>query len=90
MYEVEPLPATPWRRRLLILACAVATVYMILSQVTARPGAPDWKPPATADKPRCAPGQTTDCVGGVATVIVTPAAAPAPVPASPAASPAGR
>ncbi len=75
MFEVEKFPAPPWRRRLLVLALALFTAWLILSHVMGRPGAADFKPPPRADKPVCQPGQTTDCVGGTASVIVAPLAA---------------
>jgi hypothetical protein len=83
MYEVEKFPAMPWRRKLLLLACALATVTLILSQMMSKPGAGPYKPPAqlaSPDPARCAPGQTTECVGGMATVILpaTPVAGSAP------------
>jgi len=82
MYEVEEIPAMPWRRRLLMLACALGTVYLIMSHVLGRPGNPDFKPPPPPDKAQCAPGQTTGCVGGMAAVIAAPLSSAAPSPAA--------
>ncbi len=77
MYDVDRFPAMSWRRRLLVLVCALGTAYLILSHVMGRPGAADFKPPPQPDRQRCTAGQTTACVGGVAAVIVAPASQPA-------------
>jgi hypothetical protein len=74
MYQVEDLPPTHWRRRLLTLVLALTTVYVIMSHVLGKPGATNYTPPPRADKPLCQAGQTSGCVGGMATVIVAPAA----------------
>ena len=79
--EFRPVP---WHRRLLLLALGVATAVTIVSTLLAGPGGVRTRPPA--DAPRCAAGQDTGCVGGTATVIVTPPGAA--VGASPAAVPA--
>ena len=77
MFEVEKFPAPPWRRRLLVLALALLTAWLVLSNVLGRPGGADFKPPPRPDKAACKPGETVDCVGGTATVIVAPPAASA-------------
>lgn len=74
MYVVEEFPPNPWRRRLLVLVLAVGTAAAIVLTLLAPPGGSKHKPPPPADVGRCAQGQTQDCVGGTATVIVAPAA----------------
>ena len=65
-----------WRRRLLLLALGVATAVTIVTTLLAGPGGVRTRPPA--DAPRCAPGQTTACVGGTANlIVVTPPASAA-------------
>jgi hypothetical protein len=65
------------RRRLLVAALALATVVLVVWLLTERPGGVKRPPPgAGPDRARCGPGQTDDCVGGKAVVIV-PAAQPA-------------
>lgn len=69
----EPLNA---RRRLLLLALAIATAVTVVLVMTDPPGGIDRSQrPPRPDVERCAPGQTTDCVGGTATVIVPAASA---------------
>lgn len=71
--EGEQFPRLPWRRRLLILLLAVVTAAAVIASLVKRPAGADRRPPAP-----CAPGHSTDCVGGKADVIVVrPAAAPA-------------
>ena len=78
MYEVERFPRQPWRRRLLIVLLAVATAITIVLLLIYPPGGVKRKaPPPPPDAARCAPGQTQDCVGGTAQVIVAPAASAA-------------
>lgn len=74
MFEVEAFPAASRRRRLLIalLAVAAAAVVMYLMLRPVKPVPAHLIP----EPRRCQPGQTTDCVGGMATVISAPAAAP--------------
>jgi hypothetical protein len=81
MYVVEEFPRTPWRRRLLILAVALATAAFVMGSVLAPPGASKTKRLPRPDAARCTDGRSTDCVGGMATVIITPAlpAASSPV-----------
>ena len=74
MYQVEDLPPISLRRRLLTWALALTTVYVIMSHVLGKPGAPNYTPPPRADKPLCQAGKISECVGGMATVIVVPAA----------------
>jgi hypothetical protein len=77
--EVD-LPRMPRRRRLLLLLLAVATALTIFFLMIYRPG--DSKrglPRAVTDKlPRCEAGQSRDCVGGTADVMLVPAAPAAP------------
>jgi len=89
MYEVEELPAMPWRRRLLMLTCALGMVYLIMSHVMARPGNADYKPPPLPDKAQCAPGQNTGCVGGLAAVIAAPMSSPVRASSAPVSASAG-
>lgn len=72
------------RQRLVILAVTTATVMGLWMLLTERPG---WKvqPVPGSSRAPCRPGQTTDCVGGQATVMLLPA-----VPASAAAASAPR
>jgi hypothetical protein len=64
------------RRRLLIALLAVATALTVVWSLLERPGGVQWKPrPPAPDKARCAEGQTADCVGGKADVIMLPAPA---------------
>jgi hypothetical protein len=73
--EYRPLSR---RRRLLIVALALSTAFTVLWMLSERPGGPKWKgKPPRADAPRCAAGQTRDCVGGQADIIVVPPAAAA-------------
>lgn len=73
-------PLTP-RRRVLIALLAVATALTLILMMLERVGAPPLpRPPPRPDAARCAAGQTTDCVGGKAEVIVMPAQPPASAP----------
>ena len=59
------------RRRVLIVVLALSTAFTVLWMLSERPGGPKWKgKPPRADAPRCAAGQTRDCVGGQADVIM--------------------
>lgn len=73
--------APSWRKRALILLLAVTTaltiVYVLLIPPTP---VPRVAPQPPADVARCAPGQTKDCVGGTAGVIVAPRSASASAP----------
>ena len=80
MFNVDPFPGLPWRRRLLIVVLAIGTAITVVLTLLAPPGGLKRKPPA--DTARCAAGQTRDCVGGQADVIMAPAPAPAPAQAS--------
>jgi hypothetical protein len=72
-------PRLPLRRRLLILLLAIATAITVALLLLYPPGGVQRKrPPAGADAPRCAAGQSRDCVGGQADVIVVPPPASAP------------
>ena len=79
------------RKHLFIVVLAIATAATVLVSMLFRLGSPPPPPRAVApDAARCAAGQTTGCVGGLATVIALPAsaasAAPGPTraPAAPA------
>ena len=71
--DIDDFPAPPWRRRLLtlLLALAAASVVMFFMLRPPTPVPPHLVPPPRDAKP-CAPGQTSGCVGGMASVIVTP------------------
>lgn len=74
-YTVDAFPRLPGRRRLLIVALAVATgVAVVWTMLSPPGGVKRHPPPPPPDAARCAPGQTQGCVGGVATVITEPAA----------------
>ncbi len=70
------------RRRLLIVLLALATAAVVLLQILGRRDAIHSHPlllPLPADVSPCKDGKTTGCVGGMATVIVTPVPTPASV-----------
>ena len=68
--EYRPLSL---RRRVLIVVLAISTAITLMWMLSERPGGPQWKgKPPRADAPRCASGQTRDCVGGQADVIAVP------------------
>ncbi len=70
-----------WRRRVLLALLAVTTAVTIVLTLLYPPGGVKrHAPPPPPEPDRCAPGQTTDCVGGMATVIVPPGAASASMP----------
>ncbi|MDE2080948.1 MAG: hypothetical protein KGI90_06310 [Burkholderiales bacterium] len=69
----RPLPG---RRRWLIGLLAIATAITIFWLLIYRPGGlhgPRWHP----GRALCAPGQSTECVGGQSDVILLPPAGPA-------------
>jgi hypothetical protein len=79
-------PLTRSQRRLWVPALGLATSLFILYMMFERPGAPPPElgllpplPAAAAPAPaaRCAPGQTSGCVGGRAEVLLIAPAAPA-------------
>ncbi len=77
---IPAFPRMPWRRRLLTVALAMATAVVIVVTLLHPPGGVQRKrPPPPPDVARCAEGQSTNCVGGTATVIVAPPAAQASV-----------
>lgn len=66
------------RRKLLIVALAVATALAVVSLLLDPPGGVRQQHIPRADQAPCAQGQTERCVGGKAEVIaVPPAASPA-------------
>jgi len=81
----EKFPSFTRRRKLLILALAVATAGAVLYGVLERPGglhgpkAPPAAPAPPPGPPLCGKGQTRDCVGGQIDVI-QPAAPPSAAP----------
>lgn len=84
----RPLPR---RRRVLIAGLAVATALTLILMMLERVGAPPLaRPPPEPDTTRCAPGQSTGCVGGRADVILVPAQRPASVAAVAAAASSAR
>lgn len=53
---------------------AIATTVIVAYLIFERPGGVQWKPlPPLPDRAPCTAGQTHDCVGGLASVIVAPA-----------------
>lgn len=75
---IPEFPRMPWRRRLLGVGLAVATAWTIVLTLLSPPGGVKrHRPPPPPDAARCENGQTAACVGGMAGVIVMPAAAPA-------------
>jgi hypothetical protein len=84
--EVDNYPTPTWKRRLLVLALAMGAAMFIVHMLTIPPTpVPKELVPPIRDKARCAAGQTQDCVGGTAVMILAPAA---PARASAAAPPA--
>jgi len=73
MFEVDKYPRLPWRLRLIVVALTLAAVSFVLFAMTSNPVPASFKPLQQNDKPLCQPGQSTDCVGGTATVILAPA-----------------
>lgn len=71
--SVPEFPRPPWRRRLLMVALAIAMGWAVVTTMVDPPGSIKRNPPPRADAPACAPGQTRDCVGGTAAVIAAPA-----------------
>ena len=66
------------RKRLLVWVLAPVTALTVLWSLLNRPGSPPLPVrEATPDAARCAQGQTSDCVGGMAAVIVLPASSTA-------------
>lgn len=76
--KVERYRPLSWRRRVLIVLLAVATAWTVGWLILEPPGGvkrPRPAPPGQRpDAARCAEGQSADCVGGKAMVIVPPAA----------------
>jgi hypothetical protein len=71
MRVIDDFPALPRKRRLLIALIAVATAITVVLLMLYPPGGVKRKPPPPPpDAAACAPGQTSGCVGGIATVIV--------------------
>ena len=69
----RPLPG---RRRLLVALLSAATAVTIFALLIYRPGGlhgPRWHP----GRALCAPGQSTECVGGLSDAILLPPATPA-------------
>lgn len=76
--QVDDYPAMPWRRRVLVIALTLLMVWILVTQIAGHPGGGDYVPPPPAPPPPCGPGQSSDCLGGVTSVIVAPAAASTP------------
>lgn len=66
---------TSRRQRLVIIIVTAATVVTMWWMLLERPGFHVKPLPGTGPQP-CAPGQTSGCVGGQATVSLVPAASP--------------
>ncbi len=73
--SVPEFPRQPWRRRLLMVVLAIAMGWTVVTTMVDPPGGIKRNPPPRMDAATCQPGQTSGCVGGTATVIVSPAAA---------------
>lgn len=67
---VDEFPRLARRRRLLIVLLAVATAVAVVLLLLSPPGGVKRVRPPVADQPLCTAGQTSGCVGGMATVIV--------------------
>jgi hypothetical protein len=79
MRVVEAFPVAPRKRKLLTALLAVATAITVTLLMLHPPGGVKRKPPPPPpDAAACAPGQSTGCVGGMATVIVPAPAVSAP------------
>lgn len=66
------------RRRLLIVVLALGTAITVLLSLIYRPGSvKPPPPPPNPDAARCSGGQSDNCVGGTADVIMLPASKPA-------------
>lgn len=76
--EIDKYPAPTWKRRLLVLALAVGAALFIVHMLTIPPTpvAKELVPPIR-DKALCQAGQTQNCVGGTAVMIMAPAPAAA-------------
>lgn len=69
----RPLSA---KKQVLVVVLALFTATTVLLSMIYRPGSPPPPPRTPApDVARCAPGQTSGCVGGTAAVIALPASA---------------
>ena len=77
VFEPDPLPRVPWRRRLLVVVLALVTSTTVLVYVMLPPVGSKRYGPA-ADAARCTAGQTTGCVGGMAADISAPQPASSP------------
>lgn len=74
--QYRPISA---RRRVLIVLLAIATAVTVVLMLLDPPGGVQRTRPVPAAQQPCAPGQTENCVGGKADVIVTtPASAARP------------
>jgi hypothetical protein len=81
-YEAVPYRPVSQRRRLLIVLLALATAATLLLYILGRRDAIHSHPlllPLPADVSACKDGKTMGCVGGLATVILAPAASAASV-----------
>ena len=76
--DVDDFPSTPWLRRLFTLLLALATAGVVMFFVLRPPKpVPKHLIPPPRDVKACVSGQTSECVGGMASVIVAPKAASA-------------
>jgi len=67
------------KKQVLVVVLALLTASTVMLSMLYRPGSAPPPPRAVApDAARCAPGQTTDCVGGIAAVIALPASTAPP------------
>ena len=63
------------KKQVLVVVLALLTASTVMLSMLYRPGSPPPPRAVAPDAARCAPGQTTDCVGGIAAVIALPASA---------------
>lgn len=73
--KFENYPSLTGRRRLKILALAVATAVAVTLMMLDPPGGVQRTRPVAADAPLCSSTQTRGCVGGQVDVIAPAAAA---------------
>lgn len=78
--EYRPIPRN---RRWQIVVLGISTAIGIVLLLLYPPGGVKRVRKLPPDAARCAAGQTTDCVGGTASVIVAPPSAPGSAPGKP-------
>ena len=82
-FQAERYRPVSIRRRLLIVLLALATAASVLLYMLGRRGQIVREgPPVAADVAACKNGNTLNCVGGMATVIIASPSMPAPAAAA--------